>query len=71
MQIGLLPYEFRDKIYPVGNSSVIGALQYLNSDDFEEKIDRILKRPKILELSDVDEFTMEFALNMNFIKLNL
>ena len=69
VQIGLLPYELRDKIYPIGNSSVIGALQYLKSDKFAAKIDRILHNSKYIELSEVDDFTMEFALNMNFIKL--
>jgi len=68
IQIGLLPYELRDKIYPIGNSAGIGALQYLNSEDFEEKIDRTLKNTQYIELSNVDEFTMEFALNMNFVK---
>jgi len=68
IQIGLLPYELRDKIYPVGNSAGIGALQYLNSDNFEKKIDIILKNTQYIELSNVDEFTLEFALNMNFNK---
>jgi len=71
IQIGLLPYELGDKIYPVGNSAVIGALQYLKSDEFGEKIDKILHKSQYIELSDVNEFTMEFALNMNFIKFNL
>jgi len=33
-----------------------------------EKIDRTLKNTQYIELSNVDEFTMEFALNMNFVK---
>jgi uncharacterized 2Fe-2S/4Fe-4S cluster protein (DUF4445 family) len=40
IQIGLFPYELRDKIYPVGNSAGIGALQYLKSNDFEEKLSK-------------------------------
>ena len=68
IQIGLLPYELRDKIYPVGNSAGIGALQYLKSNDFEEKTVKILKDTGYIELSDIDEFTMEFALNMDFLK---
>jgi len=70
IQIGLLPYELRDKIYPVGNSAGIGALQYLNSDDFESKTDRILKNTQYIELSYEDEFTLEFALNMDFVKVD-
>ncbi len=68
IQIGLLPYELGNKIYPVGNSAVIGALQYLKSDEFSEKIDKILHRSQYIELSDIEEFTMEFALNMDFRK---
>jgi uncharacterized 2Fe-2S/4Fe-4S cluster protein (DUF4445 family) len=68
IQIGLLPYELRNKIKPIGNSAGIGALQYLKSDDFEKKIDRTLGNSQYIELSNIDEFTMEFALNMSFIK---
>lgn len=69
--IGLLPYELRYKIYPVGNSAGIGALQYLKSNDFEERTVKILKDTSYIELSNIDEFTMEFALNMDFIKHSL
>jgi len=70
LQIGLLPYELRDKIYPVGNSAGIGALQYLKSDVFEKKTDEIVMNSQYIELSNIDEFTTEFALNMNFLKNN-
>ncbi len=68
IQIGLLPYELREKIYPIGNSSVIGALQYLKSDEFALKIDNILNNSEYIELANADEFPMEFALNMDFKK---
>jgi uncharacterized 2Fe-2S/4Fe-4S cluster protein (DUF4445 family) len=70
IQIGLLPDELREKIYPIGNSSVIGALQYLKTDEFAVKIDSIINNSEYIELSDVDEFTLEFALNMDFKKCN-
>jgi uncharacterized 2Fe-2S/4Fe-4S cluster protein (DUF4445 family) len=66
--IGLLPHELEGKIFPVGNSAGIGALQFFKSDDFEKKTDKILKNTKYIELSYIDEFTMEFAMNMDFIK---
>jgi uncharacterized 2Fe-2S/4Fe-4S cluster protein (DUF4445 family) len=66
--IGLLPYEMGGKIYPVGNSAGIGALQFLKSNDFEKKTDKILENTTYIELSYIDEFTMEFALNMDFVK---
>lgn len=68
IQIGLLPYELKDRIQPVGNSAGIGALQYLKSNQFEEKINEILTMTHYLELSGRDDFTLEFALNMNFEK---
>ncbi|MGQ9620933.1 MAG: ASKHA domain-containing protein [Bacteroidales bacterium] len=66
--IGLLPYQLKDRIYPVGNSAGIGTLQNLKSDEFDKKIDAILKNSIYVELSDSDEFKTEFALNMNFQK---
>ena len=66
VNIGLLPHELKNRIYPVGNSAVIGALQYLKNREFEDKINHILERAEYIELSNRDEFTVEFAQNMNF-----
>ena len=71
VRIGLLPYELRNKIYPVGNSAGIGALQYLKSNDFEKKSGEILETVEYIELSNIDEFTVEFAMNMSFTKYEL
>jgi uncharacterized 2Fe-2S/4Fe-4S cluster protein (DUF4445 family) len=68
IQIGLLPYELQSKTYPVGNSAGIGALQYLKSDHFKKRIDEILEKTQYIELSNSNEFTTEFALNMDFKK---
>ncbi len=64
--IGLLPREMEGRIYPVGNSAGIGALQYLRNQDLEQKISHILGNIQYVELSNVDEFATEFAMNMNF-----
>ncbi len=68
IQIGLLPVELKDKIKPVGNSAGIGALQYLKNNDFVKQTEKVLKHTEYVELSNVDEFDIEFALNMNFDK---
>jgi uncharacterized 2Fe-2S/4Fe-4S cluster protein (DUF4445 family) len=68
IQIGLLPAEMDDKIKAVGNSAGIGALQYLKSIEFEKKTENVLKKTIYIELSNMDEFNFEFALNMNFSK---
>ena len=66
VRIGLLPSELTNKIFPVGNSAGMGALQYLKSDEFEKNIDRITGNSEYIELSDSDEFTIEFVMNMDF-----
>ena len=71
VRIGLLPYELRSKIYAVGNSAGIGALQYLKNNDFEKKSVQILETVEYIELSDIDEFTVEFAMNMSFTKYEM
>lgn len=65
-EIGLLPSELKNRIYPVGNSAGIGALQFLKSNAFEKKINSTVENAQYIELSNVDEFPLEFALNMNF-----
>lgn len=66
LQTGVLPYELAGRIYPVGNSAGIGALQYLRSKEFVTRTDEIAARARYLELSDDEEFPVEFAMNMEF-----
>lgn len=68
LQIGLLPEELTGRIYAVGNSAGIGALQYLRSDEFVGKTGNVIKRAHYLELSDDEDFPVEFAMNMEFKK---
>jgi len=68
IQIGLLPVELKDKIKAIGNSAGIGALQYLKSIDFENKANEVLKKSTYIELSYLDDFNLEFAMNMNFVQ---
>lgn len=71
IQIGLLPFEMKGKIYPVGNSAGIGALQYLKSKKFASNAEVIPGIAINIELSEDEDFTMEFALNMNFKNIEL
>jgi len=68
LQIGLLPEELTGRIYAVGNSAGIGALQYLKSGEFVGRTENIAKRASYLELSDDEDFPVEFAMNMEFKK---
>lgn len=66
IEIRLLPVEMKDKIFPVGNSAVIGALQYIRNSDFSHRIRQIQSRCEYVELSDDEGFATEFAMNMDF-----
>jgi len=68
LQIGLLPDELTGRIYAVGNSAGIGALQYLKSGEFVSRTEEIIARASYLELSDDEDFPVEFAMNMEFKK---
>jgi uncharacterized 2Fe-2S/4Fe-4S cluster protein (DUF4445 family) len=64
--IGLLPLELKEKIIPVGNASGTGALLALKSEVFMEIIKEIKQRMVFIELSEHEDFVMEFAMNMGF-----
>ncbi|NLA49199.1 MAG: ATP-binding protein, partial [Bacteroidales bacterium] len=66
IRTGLLPAELGDRIYAVGNSAGIGTLQYLKSEEFAERLERIASVTGYIELSDSDDFITEFVMNMDF-----
>ena len=66
VNIGLLPGEIKDRTVAVGNSAGAGAIQALRSIDFEKGIKTILSISEYIELSNSDDFNLEYALNMNF-----
>lgn len=68
IEIGLLPAELRDKIFPVGNSAGIGALQFLRSEMFANKVNWVVQHSQYIELSNDEDFVLEFAMNMDFLK---
>jgi uncharacterized 2Fe-2S/4Fe-4S cluster protein (DUF4445 family) len=68
VEIGLLPAELKDKTFAVGNSAGIGALQFLRSEVFANKVDRVIQQSQYIELSDDEDFALEFAMNMDFLK---
>jgi uncharacterized 2Fe-2S/4Fe-4S cluster protein (DUF4445 family) len=66
VNIGLLPGEVKDKTVAIGNSAGAGALQALRSIDFHKRINTILSISEYIELSNSDDFNIEYTLNMNF-----
>ena len=64
--IGLLNPLFRDKIISLGNTSGTGALLSLKSTGFKDIMTQITSIAEHLELSEEEDFAMEFAMNMMF-----
>jgi uncharacterized 2Fe-2S/4Fe-4S cluster protein (DUF4445 family) len=66
VNIGLLPGEIKDKTVAIGNSAGAGAIQALRSVDFYKRIKTVLSSAEYIELSNSDDFNLEYTLNMNF-----
>ena len=64
--IGLLPIELSGKIIPVGNASGTGAMLDLKTTGFGERTRHFIQKTKYIELSEDEDFVMEFAMNMEF-----
>ena len=56
VNIGLLPKKLYDKIIPVGNSALRGAISYLIEPDAPVRIESIVKAAVELQLSEQEEF---------------
>ena len=66
LRIGLLPRELQGRIISVGNTSGTGAVLALKSIYFDKVIENLLSKTKYIELSNADNFPLEFAMNMRF-----
>ncbi len=66
IKIGLIPEELGDRIIPIGNASGTGALLALKSIMFDDTIRSLLEKTSYIELSGLDDFNLEFAMNMDF-----
>ena len=66
MKIGLLPMSMNGKVISIGNAAGTGALIALKSELFNDVLDKLLQRTKHIELSEDEDFAIEFAMNMNF-----
>jgi uncharacterized 2Fe-2S/4Fe-4S cluster protein (DUF4445 family) len=66
VEIGLIPAELAGKVISVGNASGTGAILAVRSISFDQAMNDILNRMKLVELSTDDTFNLEFAMNMEF-----
>ena len=64
--IGLIPSGLSEKVIPVGNTSGTGAMLAVRSVLFERVIEETRGRMISFELSDDEEFPLQFAINMEF-----
>lgn len=65
MAIGMFPEEFKDRIEAIGNSSLSGAVRYLQDERSMERISRIVEISKEINLSadkDFNDFYMDSML---------
>ena len=66
LKIGLIPHHLKNKIFPVGNTAGTGAMFALKSAIFKDIMDQAMEKAYYIDLSRVDSFTEEFAMNMRF-----
>jgi uncharacterized 2Fe-2S/4Fe-4S cluster protein (DUF4445 family) len=66
IRIGLLPYQLKDRIIPLGNTSGAGALAAVKSIRFDDAMKSVISKSSLVELANDEDFAMEFAMNMMF-----
>lgn len=64
--IGMLPKEMESKTISLGNTSGTGALLALKSVHFDQIIQDIRTRSSYVELSEDEDFVMDYVMNMDF-----
>ncbi|SHH45348.1 ASKHA domain-containing protein [Clostridium grantii] len=66
INIGLLPKELKEKIVPIGNSSLDGAIKFLLNKDASNELENIIRKTDYIELSLNQDFNNKFIDNMYF-----
>jgi uncharacterized 2Fe-2S/4Fe-4S cluster protein (DUF4445 family) len=66
VKIGMLPKEMEHKIISLGNTSGTGALLALKSVQFDQIIQDVRNRSCYVELSEDEDFVMDYVMNMDF-----
>jgi uncharacterized 2Fe-2S/4Fe-4S cluster protein (DUF4445 family) len=64
--IGMLPKEMEHKTILIGNTSGTGALLALKSVQFDQIIQDIRDRTCYIELSEDEDFVLDYVMNMDF-----
>ncbi len=64
--IGLIPSGLSQKVVPVGNTSGTGAILAIRSVHFDRVTEEIRSRMISFDLSEDENFALQFAINMEF-----
>ena len=64
--IGMLPGSMENRIISLGNTSGAGALLALKSLNFDFIVNQVREKATYIELSNDDDFTLDFVMNMGF-----
>ena len=62
----MLPFQLKDRIIPLGNTSGTGALAAVKSIRFDDAMKAVISKSILVELANDEDFAMEFAMNMMF-----
>jgi uncharacterized 2Fe-2S/4Fe-4S cluster protein (DUF4445 family) len=67
IKIGLIPARMKNKVISLGNTAGTGAILSLRCESFETLVlDEIIQRTNYVDLSEDDDFPLEFVMNMSF-----
>jgi uncharacterized 2Fe-2S/4Fe-4S cluster protein (DUF4445 family) len=66
MKVGLIPSRMREKVIFLGNTAGTGSLLALRSVSFIKVLNTLLRKTIHIELSEDNDFPLEFAMNMAF-----
>jgi uncharacterized 2Fe-2S/4Fe-4S cluster protein (DUF4445 family) len=66
VKIGLLPAEMQHKTITLGNTSATGAYLALISVDFDQSLQDVRSQSSHFELTEDENFMMDFVMNMSF-----
>ena len=65
--IGMIPKDLAKKAEAVGNSSLAGCVKYLQEENEEKQIQKIVSAVQHVELANNDNFQQKYVKNMSFL----
>ncbi len=66
VRIGLLPQQLEEKVNPIGNSSLAGAIRYAIDPNFPSRLNNVVRMAKEMHIANQEEFQEYYIRYMNF-----